>query len=172
MNGGAAVRLRFEYDAWGACISRATGCVPLGMPASRKATAERAMFSRGENARSSHRTRVRAGTELPKGKGGRPRLPEASRRRHQLTVSLNDDELATVTEKAARAGLRTSVYLREAGLEARLSTKVNDAAYHAFSRIGNNVNQLAHIANATGELADEVRLRAVLAEVLSLRSLL
>ena len=43
------------------------------------------MFSRGENARSSHRTRVRAGTELPKGKGGRPRLPEASRRRHQLT---------------------------------------------------------------------------------------
>ena len=66
----------------------------------------------------------------------------------------------------------SSVYLREAGLGARLSRKVNDAAYHAFSRIGNNVNQLAHIANATGELPDEVRLRAVLAEVLSLRSLL
>ncbi len=132
------------------------------------------MFSHGDNARSSPETRARDATGTPGAtrRAGRPRLAEKDRRRHQLTVSLSDEELATVTEKAARAGLRTSVYLREARLGARLSRKVNDAAYHAFSRIGNNVNQLAHIANATGELPEEVRLRGVLAEVLSLRSLL
>ena len=104
--------------------------------------------------------------------GGRPKLAEKDRRRHQLTVSLNDEELATITEKAMRAGMRPSVYLRDAGLEARLSTKVNDAAYHAFSRIGNNLNQLAHWANTYQRLPEESKLRSVLAEVLSLRSLL
>lgn len=75
------------------------------------------MFSQGENARSSPGTRARAytGGALPRGKGGRPR------RRHQLTVSLNDEELASVMEKATRAGLRPSVYLRP-GCVAALAT--------------------------------------------------
>ena len=130
------------------------------------------MFSHGENARSSLETRARAGTGTPGAtrRGGRPRLTEKDRRRHRLTVSLNDQELARLTEKATRAGLRPSVYLREAGLEARLSTKVNDAAYHAFSRIGNNLNQLAHWANTHERLPEASALRSVLAEVLSLRS--
>ncbi len=60
-------------------------------------------------------------------------------------VSLNKD-LITITKKAMRAGLRSRVHLRDAGLEAPLSTKVNNAAYHAFSCIGNNLNQFAHPA--------------------------
>ena len=83
---------------------------------------------------------------------------------------MNDAERAVILAKAARAGLRPGVYLREAGRGARLGRKVNDAAYHALSRIGNNINQLAHWANIHRCLPEASELAAALAEVFSLRS--
>ena len=103
------------------------------------------------------------------GKGGRPRLPEGERRTHRIGVSINASERCVIEEKAEAAGLSLALYLREAGLGARLSSRINDKAYHQLSRIGVNVNQMARVANATGRLPEVERLEAILAQVLEIR---
>ena len=115
-----------------------------------------------------------AGTPSPaeaqaRRRGGRPRLPEGERRTYRVGVSLSEAEREAVAAKAEAAGLSPAAYLRQAGLGARLSSRVNDRAYHQLSRIGVNVNQMARVANQTGRLPELDVLRAILAEVREIR---
>ena len=103
------------------------------------------------------------------GKGGRPALPDSERRTHRIGVNLNDAEREIIEAKAEAAGLSVGVYLRQAGVGARLSSRVNDRVYHGLSRIGVNVNQMARVANATGRLPELEKLQALLAQILELR---
>ena len=102
-------------------------------------------------------------------RGGRPRLAEAEQRRHKVTVSLNDGERSVIEAKAERAGLPVAAYLRAAGAGQRLDRRVNDRVYHQLARIGVNVNQMAHVANASGRLPELGRLRALAEELSAMR---
>ena len=102
-------------------------------------------------------------------RGGRPRLSGKERRAHRIGVSLNEAEREAIAAKADAVGLRPAAYLRQAGLGARLSARVNERAYHQLSRIGVNVNQVARVANQAGRLPELGVLQALLAEVIEIR---
>lgn len=108
-------------------------------------------------------TRVRAKSP-PK---GRPPLAAHEKRSHVVEVALNQGERARLAELAAARGLPPAAYLRERGLAARRRKQVAwqgldpdrldalDKLWLAACRlrkelgpIGNNLNQLAHQANA------------------------
>jgi hypothetical protein len=102
--------------------------------------------------------------------------PEAQRRRwprgarkDRATLRLTDEEWATVQARVRATGRTTGRYLRELALgtipHAR-PTQANADLVRALAKIGNNLNQLAHVANATDRLADEARLVAALDELL------
>ena len=110
------------------------------------------------------------GAHDPKvGKGGRPALPDSERRTHRIGVNVNEAERAIIEAKAEAAGLSVGIYLRQAGVGARLSSRVNDRVYHQLSRLGVNVNQMARVANATGRLPELEKLQALLAQILEMR---
>lgn len=75
------------------------------------------------------------------------------------------DEWRCVREKADLANLAPCQYLRHAALQHRLNTRVELAAIYHLSRLGNNLNQLARVANTTGRLDDSGRLGQLLAEL-------
>ena len=60
------------------------------------------------------------------GKGGRPILPDSERRVHRIGVNVNEAERAIIEARAEVVGLSVSVYLRQAGVGAKLSARVND----------------------------------------------
>ena len=103
------------------------------------------------------------------GKGGRPALPDSERRTHRIGVNVNAAERAIIEAKAEAVGLSVGVYLRQAGVGARLSSRVNDRVYHQLSRIGVNVNQMARVANTTGRLPELEKLQTLLAQILEMR---
>lgn len=98
---------------------------------------------------------------------GRPALPPHEKRSHVVEVSLNERERARLADLARSRGLAPAAYLRQRGLSLRLpkplaSGKVDPDRLDAIDRlwltacrlrkelspIGNNLNQLAHHANA------------------------
>ncbi len=90
-------------------------------------------------------------------------------RKDRATLRLTDAEWAAVQARVRETGRTTGRYLRELALgtipHAR-PTQANADLVRALAKIGNNLNQLAHVANATDRLADEARLVAVLDELL------
>ena len=103
-----------------------------------------------------------------------PRVTEASvdspRRTRALLVRLSPDERRSIRERAHDCGMGASTYMRETALgskpRARPRRLEQKAVYH-LGRIGNNLNQLAYLANATGRLGDSRRLHEVLEELLT-----
>lgn len=83
-------------------------------------------------------------------------------------------EWDSVKARAAEAGKRPATYLREAALSAQVAqarphrASATDRLITELSRLGNNLNQLARAANASGRFGIEEQLKAVLAEVLTL----
>lgn len=75
------------------------------------------------------------------------------------------DEWRAVCESAELAELSPCSYLREAALQHRLRTRVDKKALYHLGRIGNNLNQLARVANTTGRLAAAARLETTLEDV-------
>ena len=92
-------------------------------------------------------------------------------RRNVISVRLSDAELVRIDEAAHQCGTPRSTYLRRVGLGAvptpKQSRVERDAIYH-LAKIGANLNQLAHHANATGKLTRGAELTAALAELRSL----
>ena len=74
------------------------------------------------------------------------------------------DEWEKIGKNAKLVALPPSVYVRRTSLGCRLSRRINGRAIHQLSRIGNNLNQMARVANTTGWI-DEVRLHRVLDEL-------
>lgn len=72
-------------------------------------------------------------------------------REHFIGVWLGDQELAHLHEQCAITGLSTSAFVRQAIAGTQLRPRPPDA-YAALLRelaaIGNNINQIAHWANA------------------------
>ena len=102
---------------------------------------------------------------MSKPRMGRPPVVAAAKRSARITVYLTEEELSALRRRAEGAGLRLAVYCRQALLGVRLSSRVNKTALRQLSRIGNNLNQLAYHANATGRLGEWHDLRSVLDEI-------
>lgn len=89
--------------------------------------------------------------EPVKKKGGRP--PSETKRDQQMTVCLTKLEKLAIQKRAQKAGLNLSDYGRQMVLtgqaQVRLSPEEN-ATLNQVAKLGNNLNQLAHKANADG----------------------
>lgn len=96
---------------------------------------------------------------------GRPRLDAARKRTVLVSVRFSSEELKEVDRKAAVAGLRRAAYCRKVVLGARIRSLADHAARGELRRLGNNLNQLAYHANATGRLQQLGELRSVLEAV-------
>lgn len=92
-------------------------------------------------------------------------------RKHQLKVRLTDEQRAKVTQRANAAGVSIPMLMVEAALSGSARTATGRRAIviellgirRLVAALGNNVNQLARVANATGQVPEE--LRAVLSAV-------
>lgn len=98
---------------------------------------------------------------------GRPgarqrRLPGG--RRHGIYVRLSDQELQTLEDRAAAAGVSVPRLLVEAALAGDAQTASERRALvvellgarRLTAAVGNNLNQLTRVANATGEVPPEL----------------
>lgn len=88
-----------------------------------------------------------------------------------LCLRVTPSELETITLKAARARLPRASYLRSAALNRRVEVKEqSDADFqlaHQLARLGNNLNQLTRVANASERIPPKIHnlLQSTLQEV-------
>jgi hypothetical protein len=81
-------------------------------------------------------------------------------------VRFAPDEWDKIRARAAEVRLPPSTYVRQTALGYRLSGRINARAIYELGQIGNNLNQLARLANTTGRLEHSQQLEAVLDELL------
>jgi len=100
-------------------------------------------------------------------------MARSGNRTRGKVIYFTADEWAAVEAAAVAAGLPAGRYIREAALAPKVAPErrrrrggLTDDAVHQLARIGNNINQLAHEANAARFPSAE-RLADVLAEVLA-----
>jgi len=81
--------------------------------------------------------------------------PSRPRRVHITSLRLTTSERRRIRATAHAAGLSVSAFIRRAALGRRIRARRGhlrrDAIYH-LSKIGNNINQLARVANTVGEV--------------------
>jgi len=80
-------------------------------------------------------------------------------------VRFAPEEWDKIQARAAEVRLPPSTYVRETALGYRLSGRINSRAIVELGRIGNNLNQLTRVANATGRIDISRRLGFVLNEL-------
>lgn len=100
----------------------------------------------------------------------RPRL-SVDQKRFRRDVWLNNGEWSAVIAHAKEAGLPTRTYCRRVLLRKHIRPipELNREAWAELARLAANINQLAHHANASGELGQLVELQAVARQVAALR---
>jgi len=94
-------------------------------------------------------------------------------RTRAMLVRFTPAEIEAVRERARACGRPVARYAREVLLGATPRARRNtsaDEALRQLARIGNNLNQLAHIANATERLPIEAKVDTVLAELMAVAS--
>ena len=131
----------------------------------------------------------REGGRVVSGERRRPRrrsysrgIPGQSRRRRfQYGVRVSGEERAALEERAVASGVTVARLLVDAALERPLpparaavgaeelvavdrAVGLLDDLIAELGRVGNNINQLAHVANISGDVTMERRLRDALAE--------
>jgi len=63
-------------------------------------------------------------------------------------IRLTADEQRIILEKAARAGLKPTEYMRRSGLGQELRARLSDEERRQIAATSNNLNQLTRLANA------------------------
>ena len=84
-------------------------------------------------------------------KGGRP--PSEQKRDQQMTVLLTKLEKLAIKKRAQKAGLSLSDYGRQMVLTGKAQVRLTpeeNATLNEMAKLGNNLNQIAHKANADG----------------------
>ena len=95
------------------------------------------------------------------------RKPDHDRRHHQVKTRLTDAERCQLARAAKLTGLTTAEYLRQRALGHRPRARrdpTTDRLVRALNAIGNNLNQLAHRANA-GDFPTERDIQHTLARL-------
>ena len=79
------------------------------------------------------------------------------KRQQQLTVRFTDEEYAALKGKADIAGMKMEPFVRQLVEGYTIKPRPPDSYVRLSQQVaavGNNLNQLAHIANATGKVSD------------------
>lgn len=93
-----------------------------------------------------------------KRKIGRPRLLEVERRAFSIRPGFNEREFEKLEHRAESVGLDVSEFVRRLALNQQFHAlpTINRQALAELSKIGSNVNQLARVANSTGEVSQAI----------------
>ena len=87
-------------------------------------------------------------------RGGRPKLSPAERKKYELPhVRVSVVEYYTLKTKVRQAGVSITEYIRQCIFNGYVVERINSSVielYHQLVGIANNLNQLAHQANAHG----------------------
>ena len=84
----------------------------------------------------------------------RPRK-DSNKREKQLRARCTEAEFSTISARAERAGMTLSEYVRDMALSGKVEVQENHYDFQTVDqlrRIGINLNQLAKVANATGDI--------------------
>ena len=83
---------------------------------------------------------------------GRRKMLDSERRRHQVNVSLRDDELAELHRRAELARMPVADYIRRRALSDRLRVvpprRLGVEEFREVARLASNVNQIARALNS------------------------
>ena len=108
---------------------------------------------------------VEEGSRRSKRRGGRPKKTEATGRASRVHVLLTVGEKTRVREAARRGGLSISEYVRRRTLGRPVTSRVDADVERQLRRIGVNLNQLARVANAAGQVERGADLDALVGEI-------
>ena len=100
----------------------------------------------------------------------RQALPAGQKRTRRKHVLFSPEEWAAVEQRARECGVRANCYIRDTVLGTVPRTRPNGATRElvvAVNRIGNNLNQLARVANENGNLPREAEFDAVREELMN-----
>lgn len=86
-------------------------------------------------------------------KGGRPPKDPEDRRSHTHGLRLSPKEKKELEQRAERAGVTLSDYIRRRALGQKIATKVEEEAINQIRRVGVNLNQIARWANQSRDEA-------------------
>ncbi|MER7484536.1 MobC family plasmid mobilization relaxosome protein [Streptomyces sp. NPDC126497] len=168
--GGASCRVRRSY---GPSYALAPAQEGRGDPAGPRARAhgdqpgnrhQGTPVTGGEADRDDHREQPRPSTPAFPDRTPRRRRRNPSERTRKTTTRLSDTEHAEIVVAATQRGITVARFLATAGLAAargstalhtdeRLDSAIDELAAlrTALARIGNNINQIAHVHNAGGQ---------------------
>ena len=79
-------------------------------------------------------------------------------RNKRFSLWLNDDEFSHLTKQADLAGLKKEPFLRKLIMKSEVYSRPPDEyrlLLREINAIGNNINQIAHIANSERHISDE-----------------
>ena len=85
--------------------------------------------------------------------GGRPAKNRIDKQRRVVSTKLTELQYYAVMKRAGEAGLRVSEYVRQAVISAKVIPRLNRQDADTLRKLAgeaNNINQLAHRANAGG----------------------
>ncbi len=87
----------------------------------------------------------------------RPRKQTAAKRHHVISFRLTPEEHANLAERAARTGQNLGDFVRASAFKSRVVVSEAPPALPVevlaeLNRIGVNLNQIARVANATGNI--------------------
>ena len=92
--------------------------------------------------------------------GGRPKLASYQKRTKCFRVMFTENDYIYIQSKAEQAGLSVNEFCHQAAMDCQVCQRISPemvSAIRDLSGIANNVNQLAHQANARGEATrDEI----------------
>ena len=85
--------------------------------------------------------------------GGRPVKEAAEKKRHKITIKMATDEYGSLKTKALEAGINQSEYIRQCIQTSIVRQHITPELMNhirQLSGMANNINQIAHKANAAG----------------------
>ena len=108
-------------------------------------------------------------------KGGRPVKGAAEKLKYRITVKMATEDYYLLKSKAKSAGVSASEFIRgcitEGGVKERLSKEHGDLI-RKLCGMANNLNQLAHKANAAGFVTVRMECRVLVARIEELLNLI
>ena len=105
--------------------------------------------------------------------GGRPAKSRIDKQRRVVSTKLTELQYYAVRKRAGEAGMRVSEYVRQAVVSAQVTPRLNRQDADTLRKLAgeaNNINQLAHRANAGGfalVAVELVKLKNRIGEIIS-----
>ena len=99
---------------------------------------------------------------------GRPSMAATEKRKYKITVRFATEEYFSLKEKARRAGITLSEYLRRAAASSVVRERLRPLHLHHILQLtgmANNLNQISRKANAAGYVSARTEYRYLASEI-------